>query len=139
MYQFSRAIYRELSPRVIVEDRRDPTGCRNKRAVLDACETVVCRLVRERHFARPERWLFREVRPHFRVNDQLYVWRVIKGHVGLAIEFISRHPELATVDGPPPSCGAFTRKGQPCQRTPLPGRDHCPSHKHLEEIEELAA
>src|SRR5947207_2792384 len=97
MYQFSRAIYRELSPRVIVEDRRDPTGCRNKRAVLDACETVVCRLVRERHFARPERWLFREVRPHFRVNDQLYVWRVIKGHVGLAIEFISRHPELATV------------------------------------------
>ena len=28
---------------------------------------------------------------------------------------------------------ASTRKGTPCQREPLPGRDYCPSHKHLEE------
>jgi hypothetical protein len=30
-------------------------------------------------------------------------------------------------------CKATTRKGKPCQRTPLPGRDYCPSHQHLEE------
>ena len=32
---------------------------------------------------------------------------------------------------------ASTRKGTPCQREPLPGRDYCPSHKHLEELEVL--
>jgi hypothetical protein len=31
-------------------------------------------------------------------------------------------------------CRAHTRKGTQCQREPLPGRDYCPSHKHLEEI-----
>jgi hypothetical protein len=30
-------------------------------------------------------------------------------------------------------CRATTRKGKPCQRTPLPGREYCPSHSHLEE------
>jgi hypothetical protein len=29
-------------------------------------------------------------------------------------------------------CRATTRKGKPCQRTPLPDRDYCPSHQHLE-------
>jgi hypothetical protein len=29
-------------------------------------------------------------------------------------------------------CRATTRKGRPCQRTPLPERDYCPSHQHLE-------
>ena len=33
----------------------------------------------------------------------------------------------------PRHCRAHTRKGTPCQREPLPGRDYCPSHKHLEE------
>ena len=141
MYHFSRAIYRELAPHV-VEDRRDPTGCRNKQAVLDACETAIRRLTYDgRYFARPARSLFREVRPHFKMSDQLRVWRVVQTNVDLAREFISRFPELATVDGaPPPECHAFTRQGTPCQRTPLPGRDYCPSHKHLEEgVEEQVA
>ena len=29
-------------------------------------------------------------------------------------------------------CRATTRKGKACQRTPLPDRDYCPSHQHLE-------
>ena len=37
------------------------------------------------------------------------------------------------IDGGPRECRAHTRKGTPCQREPLPGRDYCPSHKHLEE------
>jgi hypothetical protein len=136
MYQFSRAIYRELAPQV-VEDRRDPTGCRNKQAVLDSCETAIRRLTFDgRYFARPARSLFREIRPHFRMSDQLRVWRVVQANIDLAREFISRFPSEASVDGPPPQCQAFTRQGTACQRTPLPGRDYCPSHKHLEEAEE---
>jgi len=35
-------------------------------------------------------------------------------------------------DGAIARCRATTRKGKPCQRTPLPDRDYCPSHQHLE-------
>ena len=35
-------------------------------------------------------------------------------------------------DGGVARCRATTRKGKPCQRTPLPERDYCPSHQHLE-------
>ena len=34
---------------------------------------------------------------------------------------------------------ATTRKGKACQRTPLPGREYCPSHSHLEEPSTLPA
>jgi len=36
------------------------------------------------------------------------------------------------LDGGVSRCKATTRKGKACQRTPLPGRDYCPSHQHLE-------
>ena len=133
MYRFSRSMYRELAPRVI-EDEWDQTGCRNKQKVLDACEAAIRRLTYERrYFARPARSLFREVRPYFSMSDQLLVWTVIDRNIHLAIEFLARLPEGVGLDGRPPQCNAHTRKGQPCQRTPLPGRDYCPSHKHLEE------
>jgi hypothetical protein len=116
MYRFSRSIYRELAPRV-VEDPDDPTGCANKQRVLDACEGALRRLATDRrYFAKPTRTLFTEVRPFFTLNDQLRVYKVI-------------HKA---------ECQAHTRKGTPCQREPLPGRDYCPSHKHLEETFELA-
>jgi hypothetical protein len=133
MYRFSRSIYRELGPRV-VEDEWDPTACRNKQRVLDACEGAIRRLTYDRrYFARPARSLFNEVRPHFAIHDQLFAWRVIECNINLAIEFLSQLPEGVGLDGQPPECRAHTRKGTPCQRTPLPGRDYCPSHKHLEE------
>jgi hypothetical protein len=133
MYRFSRAIYRELGPRV-VEDDWDPTGCTNKQKVLDACEGAIRRLATDRrYFARPARTLFNDVRAHFTMQDQLYVWRVIDSNMRLATEFLEQLPEGVGLDGRPPQCQAHTRKGTPCQRTPLPGRDYCPSHKHLEE------
>jgi hypothetical protein len=67
------------------------------------------------------------------MNDQLYAWRVVETNINLALEFLARLPEGVGLDGRPPQCNAHTRKGTPCQRTPLPGRDYCPSHKHLEE------
>ena len=58
---------------------------------------------------------------------------MIERNIKLAIEFLERLPEGAGLDGEPRECRAHTRKGTPCQREPLPGRDYCPSHKHLEE------
>jgi hypothetical protein len=133
MYRFSRSIYRELAPRVI-EDPDDPTGCRNKQQVLDACEGAIRRLTYDRrYFARPARSLFNEIRVHFAINDQLRVWRVVERNLALAGEFLSRLPEGVGLDGRPRECQAHTRRGTPCQREPLPGREYCPSHKHLEE------
>ena len=138
MYAFSRSIYRELAPRVI-EDPDDVTGCANKQRVLDACEGAMRRLAEDRrYFARPTRTLFTDVRPHFSLNDQLYVYKVIEAYVGLATEFLDNlPPEELDVLGRKAECQAHTRKGTPCQREPLPGRDYCPSHKHLEETFEL--
>jgi len=133
MYRFSRSIYRELASSV-VEDEHDPTGCRNKQVVLDACEDVIRRLTYDRrYFARPARTLFNEVRMHFAIHDQLRVRRVVERNIKLALEFLERMPEGAGLDGVPRQCRAHTRKGTPCQREPLPERDYCPSHKHLEE------
>ena len=118
----------------VVEDERDPTGCRNKQLVLDACEDTIRRLTYDRrYFARPARTLFNEVRMHFAIGDQLRVWMVIDRNITLALEFLERMPDGTGLDGSRRQCRAHTRKGTPCQREPLPGRDYCPSHKHLEE------
>jgi len=133
MYQFSRSIYRVLAP-LVVEDEWDASGCASKQKVLDACEGAIHRLATDRrYFARPARTLFNDVRAYFSMQDQLYVWRVIDSNLRLATEFLDQLPEGVGLDGKPPQCQAHTRKGTPCQRTPLPGRDYCPSHKHLEE------
>jgi hypothetical protein len=138
MYRFSRSIYRELAPRV-VEDSRDDTGCRNRQKVLEATEAAIRRISTDRrYFARPARSLFNEVRTYFSMSDQLFVWNVIDTNISLALELLETAPELLVIDGGPRECRAHTRKGTPCQREPLPGRDYCPSHKHLEEtLEDL--
>jgi hypothetical protein len=133
MYRFSRAIYRELAPRVIAEEKLDP---HRRQELLEACEETVRRMACDRrYFARPARSLFREVRFHFPISEQLYVYKVIERNLALASEFLERLPDGVALDGVPRQCRASTRKGQPCQREPLPGRDYCPSHKHLEEME----
>ena len=55
-----------------------------------------------------------------------------------ALEFLEAMPEELGLDEAQRQCRAHTRKGTPCQRDPLPGRDYCPSHKHLEETFEAA-
>jgi hypothetical protein len=132
MYRFSRSIYREIAPYVIEDDESD--GCTNRHRVLHACEATIRRLAFDRrYFAKPARSLFGEVRSYFPLNDQLYVYLVIERNIDLALEFLSRLPGDGILDGRPAECHAHTRKGTPCRRTPLPGRDYCPSHKHLEE------
>ena len=138
MYRFSRSIYRELGP-LVVEDPRDPTGCANKQRVLDSCEAAIRRLAYDRrYFARPARSLFNEVRVYFAIGDQLRAWTVIQRNVALANNCLEQMPEELGIDGALRQCRAHTRKGTPCQRDPLPSRDYCPSHKHLEETFETA-
>ena len=133
MYRFSRSIFRDIAP-LVVEDERDPTECRNKQLVLDACEETIRRLAYDRrYFARPARSLFNSVRMHFAIGDQLKVWMIIDRNLKLAQAFMERMPESMGLDGVPRQCQAHTRRGTPCQREPLPARDYCPSHKHLEE------
>jgi hypothetical protein len=136
MYRFSRSIYRELAPRVIEDE---PGDTQSRQILLEACEGTIRRLACDRrYFARPARSLFNEVRVHFPISEQLYVYKVIERNISLAIDFLEKLPPDVALDGVPRECRASTRKGKPCQREPLPGRDYCPSHKHLEEpIEEL--
>ena len=107
----------------------------NRQRLLESSEAAMRRLAYDRrYFAHPARSLFSEVRMLFPIHEQDRALRVIDRNVKLAIEFLEKLPEGGVgLDGQPSECRAHTRKGTPCQRTPLPGRDYCPSHKHLEE------
>ena len=132
MYQFSRSIYRELSARIIDDPAVNP-GASNRQQVLEACEETMMRLAQDqRYFARPTNTLFRDIRNFFALQDQLWVYRVIDANVRLATTYLSQLPNVGPF-GEPRHCRACTRRGTPCKREPLPGRDYCPSHKHLEE------
>ena len=130
MYQFSRSIYRELAPKVIEESG----ACARKQRVLDACESTMQRLADDRrYFAKPTKALFADLRNHFPINEQLFVYRVVDRNVRMALEYLETvSVEDLALTGVR-ECRAHTRRGTPCQREPLPSRDYCPSHKHLEE------
>ncbi len=133
MYQFSRSIYRDLAPRIDASGGVEQTF-KARRQLLEACEATIQRLVSDRrYFARPTKRLFTEVREHFALAEQVRVYMVIERHIELVEEFLDSLPDGVTLDGQERHCVASTRKGTPCQREPLPGRDYCPSHKHLEE------
>jgi hypothetical protein len=138
MYQFSRAIYRELAPKIVAP----PPGAAatsNHTAVLHACEQVVTRLATDRHyFARPARTLFCDIRGYFPMSEQGHVHLVVARYMGYAEQFLAEHPleGYTAVSGAPPQCRATTRKGSACQRTPLPHNGYCPSHQHLADTED---
>jgi hypothetical protein len=139
VYQFSRAIYRELAPYVL-EDKPASQPLTNRELVLRECEEAVERLMTDRrYFARPARTLFNNIRPFFSMGDLPRVYFVIDRNVQVALEFLKREPDYAfDSTGMERSCQAMTRKGLPCQRQPLPASEYCPSHQHLEEtFEEL--
>jgi hypothetical protein len=139
MYQYSRAIYRSI------KDLIDPyvdedTQLEFRREVLDACQQTMERLAADPlYFAKPERALFQDIRRYFPITVQAEVaWAVQEG-VNAACAFIEEQIEQGALDGGVARCRATTRKGKPCQRTPLPERDYCPSHQHLESRSKVAA
>jgi hypothetical protein len=132
MYQYSRAIYRSI------KDLIDPYVDRSaqleyRRAVLGECELTMERLAADpQYFARPDRALFADIRRYFPITAQAQVAWTVREGVGAAMSFIEQQIEAGVLDGGVARCHATTRKGKACQRTPLPGRDYCPSHQHLE-------
>ena len=133
MYQYSRAIYRSIKDLIDPYVDRE-TQLEYRRAVLEECEQTMERLVADPHyFARPDRALFADIRRYFPITAQAQVaWTVGEG-LGAATTFIEQQVEAGLLDGGVSRCHATTRKGKACQRTPLPGRDYCPSHQHLEQ------
>ncbi len=140
MYQFSRAIYRELADE-IAEGAQSAQQYANHERVLRACEGAVERLATDRHyFARPARALFGEIRWFFPLSSHERVLRVIERYVALVDEFVRNLPNNGVdVNGNPLQCRASTRKGSPCQRMPLAHNGYCPSHQHLADTEQLPA
>ena len=132
MYQYSRAIYRSIKD--MIEPYADHRSqLESRRDVLIACEQTMERLAKDPlYFSKPDRALFQDIRRHFPITAQAQVaWAVQEG-VGAAVAFIEEQIEAGALDGGVARCRATTRKGKPCQRTPLPERDYCPSHQHLE-------
>jgi hypothetical protein len=141
MYQFSRAIYRELADEILA-DRVCLDGPSNHERVLASCEAAVLRLATDRHyFARPSKTLFNDIRIYFPMSAQHRVYRVVDTYLNYCREWLNSQP-MAGFDllGNKLECRATTRKGKPCQRMPLPHNGYCPSHQHLaEEADELIA
>jgi hypothetical protein len=149
MYQFSRAIYRELAP-YIATPQTGSTGSipgsaaseSNRHAqVLHACEAAIERMATDRHyFAHPARTLFCDIRMHFPMKTQAYVHKVVFHYIGLAQRYLKENPQAAhaAISDEPPQCRAMTRKGAACQRTPLAHNGYCPSHQHLADTEDSA-
>ncbi|GAC1438506.1 MAG: hypothetical protein NVSMB51_14480 [Solirubrobacteraceae bacterium] len=134
MYQFSRGIYRELSPLV----DRGPSG---RAKVLKACEATVERLAGDRHyFANPSRTLFNDIRGNFPVSAQSRVLGVVSRYMRLADRFLAEQPRNGVdANGEPLQCRAMTRRGTACRRMPLPHNGYCPSHQHLADTEDAEA
>jgi hypothetical protein len=132
MYQYSRAIYRSI------KDLIDPYAAwdeqlESRRSVLMSCEQTMERLAKDPiYFSRPDRALFQDIRRYFPITVQAEVAWAVQAGVTAATSFIQEQIESGALDGGVARCRATTRKGKPCQRTPLPERDYCPSHQHLE-------
>jgi hypothetical protein len=134
VYQFSRAIYRELADDILDTEPGDE-GPTNHQRLLTACERTITRLAHDRyHFAHPARTLIRELRPYFPLAAQPRMCAVVTQVLGHADAFVLR--QLASgidFDGKLLSCRALTRTGRPCQRPPLLRNGYCPSQQHLVE------
>lgn len=132
MYQYSRAIYRSIKD--LIDPYADTsTRLGSRRHVLLECELTMSRLAADpQYFARPDRALFLDIRRYFPITAQAQVAWAVREGVSAAVSFIEAQIEAGAFDGGIARCKATTRKGKACQRTPLPGRDYCPSHQHLD-------
>ncbi len=133
MYQYSRAIYRSIKD--LIDPYVDqPTRLEYRRAVLCECEETMSRLAHDpQYFARPDRAALPghpPVLPDHRAGARR-LGREARASPPPST-FIEAQLEAGLLDGGVSRCKATTRKGKACQRTPLPGRDYCPSHQHLE-------
>ena len=84
------------------------------------------------YFAKPDRALFQDIRRYFPITAQARSPGLCRRASPLRSRSSRSRSRPGALDGGVARCRATTRKGKPCQRTPLPERDYCPSHQHLE-------
>jgi hypothetical protein len=135
MYRFSRALYREIAPRIdasaSAEERRAAAT-----EVLRSCERAVERIPQHGDPRPLARALFRDVRGFFPLSAQERVWRAISGNLSAASASLQGRVQF--LDPPtwgPRQCRATTRQGTACQRHPVFVNGYCPSHQHLADTE----
>lgn len=132
MYQYSRAMYRSIKDLIDPYSQPDQR-IESRRAVLEACEQTLERLATDpMYFSKPDRALFQDIRRFFPITAQAQVAWTVREGVAAATTFIEHQIEAGALEGGSARCHATTRKGKPCQRTPLPDREYCPSHQHLD-------
>lgn len=124
MYEHSRSLYRALKPLLIHDVGH--AGMLERR-LLRVCEDSVERMAEDaRLLPSPSRHLFRSVRTLIRAQDQLRAYVLIERELGRATEWFRAERRA---NGPNlRRCAALNRRGQPCEREPLRGGRHCPSH-----------
>ena len=133
MYQYSRAIYRSIKDLIdpYADERTQleyaPRRARGVRAD-DGAPRRPTRSTSPVPTARCSRTSAATSRSPRRPRSRGRCARVSAA----AIAFIEQQIEAGAFDGGIARCKATTRKGKACQRTPLPSRDYCPSHQHLE-------
>ena len=101
--------------------------------MLRSCEQCVERLATDWHyFAKPTKTLFNDIRVYFPMSSQLRVYKIVDRYMTFARDYFAANPASEQHE-----CRATTRRGTPCQRTPLPHNGYCPSHQHLAETENV--
>jgi hypothetical protein len=127
VYQFSRAIFRELRPYLVTDDAQA--------AVLSASEEMIDRLAVGSAPRRPARELFRAIRVHVGLEAQLHARCVVDHYIGFVQALCEqRRREGRDAYGSPLPCAATTRSGDPCARQPVDATGYCPSHRHLARV-----
>jgi hypothetical protein len=76
--------------------------------------------------------LFNDIRIYFPMSAQLRVYKTVDRYMTFARDYFASNPVAERLE-----CRATTRRGTPCQRTPLPHNGYCPSHQHLAETEDV--
>src|SRR4051794_25468737 len=124
MYEYSRAVFRDIAPHIA------PGAPRAE--ILRACESTVERLALDPDFLRPARTLFNEIRGYFPLGAQTVVWAVVEREIDAAVALLDADPDARfAITGAPDHCSATNRRGGSCSRTPKAGSRYCPSHQHL--------
>jgi hypothetical protein len=130
IYAVSRALFRRLAPFVASAGGQRELQ-RHRQRVLDACEMTMRRIASEPDLAHPARYLFGEIRTCFPLQDQLWVRRMVELHAGYARKLVDAAPLPAARQ-----CVATNRFGAPCRREAVGASEYCPSHRHLEVLDE---
>jgi hypothetical protein len=105
MYEFSRAIYCELAPRIERRRGDDEAHAVARHRLLQACEKTILRLATDhRYFAKPTKTLFTDVRDLFSLREQVQVHMVIEQHVERAVAHIESLPDDVTPLGEKRRC-----------------------------------